>query len=326
MRLATVLATAATLSACIAHDPPGSDAAVLAEAHALIDARYALFGDKQVDWAGALTRAEDRLFVRGDPLEPVLIGMLDELEDGHVNLETPTQVSWATAFLEDRVPTWNEDLVQRHVLGFDFRRQGTLMWAEPRPPERPWGYLRVDSLSSLPSPTTLDAVFASMAEAPGLILDLRSNGGGRLERAGQLLGRFLGEPLDAWHLQVSTGPAHSDLSAPVPRPVSPAEPGYDGPLAVLVDGRTYSAAHLVAVVLEARPGTGIVGAETGGGAGSPTWHELANGWGLRFPTIRLTGPEQEAIEVGLPVQVPAEPDPTRPEADAMIEAAAGWLP
>ncbi|MEM6927541.1 MAG: S41 family peptidase [Myxococcota bacterium] len=311
------------LLGCIAADPAPTEAELVDEVFTLVDTRYALFVDKDVDWVGA--RDEALATLRDEPaaqLDDVLIEMLDVLRDGHVNLATRTNVSVAASFLEERVPTWDEDLVQRHVLEFDYDQVGSVLWGSLDPN---WDYLRVDDFAGVPSDSVLDEVFDGFARTPGLVLDLRTNGGGSLEQAARLLARFIEEPDTLWHLQFSTGPAHDDLSEREGRQVGPRIPAYRGRVAVLVDGRSYSAAHLAAVGLTTRDDTVLVGAETGGGAGSPTWHALSNGWQLRFPTIRLTGPDQEPIEDGIPVDVEAAPDPTRPVVDAVIEAAMATL-
>ena len=308
----------AALLGCVASNGPVTPADTVDEVYELIDTRYALFGDKDVDWDSAYDDARAAVAERPEDLESIVVDMLETLRDGHVNLATPTNISITLAFLEERIPTWDEDLVERHVLAFEFSSLDGVTWAVPDPA---WGYLRVDDFRSLPGRRTLDIAFTELSEAEGLVLDIRSNGGGSLAEAGRLIGRLTTEPSSPWHRQVTTGPAHDDLSAPVGREVTPVTPGFDGPLAVLVDGRTYSAANLVTFALDVRPDTVIVGMPTGGGAGSPTWYELANGWELRLPTIRLTGPDQQPMEDGLGVDVEVQPDPSRPTVDAMIEAA-----
>ncbi len=310
------------LLGCIASDPDIVEARELVEeVHALVDTRYALFVDKDVDWDAA--RDETLAALDADPesfdAEEQLVAMLETLRDGHVNLATPTNVSVTRAFLEERVPTWDADLVQRHVLDFDYSQVGSILWAIPD--SSGWGYLRVDDFRGLPSSSVLDVVFEELAAEPRLVLDLRSNGGGSLAQAGRLLARFIDDAGTPWHLQFSTGPAHDDLSEPNPRSVEPRSPGYRGRVLALVDGRTYSAANVVAFGLATLDDVTFVGAPTGGGAGSPTWHELSLGWALRFPTIRLTGPDEEPMEDGLPVDIVSEPDLARPTVDAMIEAA-----
>lgn len=313
----------ALLGGCIARDGAVRDVEVVDEVWELVDTRYALFVDKDVRWPRALNRAYDNIDdpAYGEPgfdLEFVVIDMLERLRDGHVNLATPSNVSVTRAFLEGQPPTYDEDLVHRHVLDFAFNRTGAVTWAIP---DDDWGYLRIDDFANLPSAGTLNIAFLELSQAPNLIVDLRGNGGGRLDQAGRIIGRFFDEATNPWFLQFSTGPAHDDLSEPVSREVQPVVPGFAGPVAVLCDGRTYSAANLVAFALAERSSTLLVGQATGGGGGSPTWHRLSNGWEVRFPTARLTGPGQVPLEDGIAVDIEVVPDSTTPDRDAMVEVA-----
>lgn len=323
MKTASLLAVTLVLglAACVPPDSAPTAEETVEHAWALLDQRYALFVDKDVDWPGAreaALAALDEGPPDDDALFFVLTDLVDVLDDGHVNVVAPFNVSWSTSHLEARTPTWDLDLVQRHVLDFDFQRRGSALWSLT--PEG-WGYLRIDDFVNLPATATLDLIFDALADADGLVVDLRSNGGGELEQAAALLSRLIAAPQIGWHVEVVDGPEHDDLGEPTPRIVEAARPGYHGPLALLVDGRTYSAANTVAFALAGRPRTVIVGQPTGGGAGSPTWHELPNGWALRFPTRRLTDPGGAAMEAGMTPTVLAGPDPTAPTEDRMIEAA-----
>ena len=326
IRLGTMAVCTLLSVGCVPADEVPTPAEVVDEAWTRIDTRYALFVDKpELDWDAARVDAlqalsesdgsDDALF---DALFDVLVDILDQLEDGHVNLEAPFGVSRSTSYQQDRVPTFDRDLVERHVLDFELRQRGALTWAVT---PQGWGYLRVDDFTDLPGAETREAVFGELEGVPALVLDLRSNGGGELEQAGSLLGHLLPGRQVGWHVAFSTGPAHDALGDATPREVVPRTPRYDGPLAVLVDGRTYSAANTVVFALKDRPETTVVGQPTGGGGGSPTWLQLSNGWGLRFPTARLTGPCREAVEDGVEPDVFAEMDPSRPTHDAMIEEA-----
>lgn len=318
------LALAVLGAGCLPGNPSATPEEVVDHAWTLVDERYALFLDKDVDWVAAGEVAEDALAsldeVTDSALFDVLADLLNALDDGHVNLVSPFHVSWVPAYFEAGIPTYDADLVQRDVLEFEYRRVGSLNYALT---SEGWGYLRVDDFSSIPGQSTLDIVFDELADADPLVIDLRGNGGGSLEQAARLIGRFIDEPFTAWNVQTSTGPAHDDLSAPEARRVGPAATRFDGSVRILVDARSYSAANTFTFAIGGQDRVRVVGQPTGGGAGSPNWFELPNGWRIRFPTRRLTGPDLESIEGGFTPDLLVEPDEalSAKGRDAMIEAA-----
>lgn len=322
-RLLLAMVLTILVASCVGSDPSASPSAVVEHAWELVDTRYALFPDKNVDWDSARQRALSSVAsadVTDEELFEILTAMLDELEDGHINVVSPFNVSWTPAFFEEGVPYYDADLVHRHVLGFEFQRIGPLEYARLDG----WSYLRVADFESLPPSSTLDQIFETLGDDSPMILDLRSNGGGELELAARLLARFIDEEIVGWQVQTSTGPGHGSLSEPRARKISPADGiRYDGALAVLIDGRTYSAANLVAFDLAERPRTILVGSHTGGGGGSTSWFELPNGWAMRIPTRRLTTSDGRATEPGIAPEVEVTLDATLAAEgrDAIIEAA-----
>lgn len=316
----------ALLVGCVPADREASPAEVVEHAWALIDERYALFLDKEVDWSVARTDALAEIEEPGASSDTALFdavaGMLEQLEDAHVNLVSWFETSWEPSYLQDRIPTYDEDLVQRGVLGFEFREVGALRYAVV---DKAWAYLRVSDFTNIPGSDALDRVFDTLNEADQLVLDLRDNGGGRLTQAGVLAERIIDEPRVGWRVQTSTGPAHDALSEPQPEILEPAAVRFEGAVHVLVDGRSYSATNTFTFAVGGVDGVRVVGQPTGGGAGSPSWFELPNGWLIRFPTRRLTGPDGESVEAGYRPDKLAEPDPalSAKGRDAMIEAALG---
>jgi carboxyl-terminal processing protease len=157
----------------------------------------------------------------------------------------------------------------------------------------------------------LESVLEEATPARAVIVDLRGNGGGSVEMFTWFAGRFLGEE----HLAVRTlrrnrqdGDSQRISDEYVgPDVFSSKHRALLQPLAVLIDGRTGSAAELAAVVLAEQRAALLVGEPTCGCVvGVPIEYVLPDGGGLRvaetgFVTargLRLEGaPTMPAVRV-----------------------------
>jgi carboxyl-terminal processing protease len=129
------------------------------------------------------------------------------------------------------------------------------------------------------------------AEARGLVLDLRSNGGGLVDSAVAVAERFLQEGDIVLHQRGRTGEqtfrARSKESVPLP-------------LVVLVDAETASAAEIVAGALQDHGRALLIGDETFGKGSVQEIHDLSNGSSVHVTTaIWLTPNGHEIDQHGL---------------------------
>ena len=122
--------------------------------------------------------------------------------------------------------------------------------------------IRVDGFESLSlAQPYLDAAFALARGATGIVLDLRSNGGGDPETVAYLAGQFLGDK--AVRLSEVTYRDHGRQWWTPDLPAGTAVPA-GLPVAVLVSGRTFSCGEALAYHLQARGRVTIVGERTPG--------------------------------------------------------------
>ncbi|MFW6188867.1 MAG: S41 family peptidase [Planctomycetota bacterium] len=151
---------------------------------------------------------------------------------------------------------------------------------------------------------------ATAEEMRGLVLDLRANGGGRLKAAARMCDLFLPDGT-AFQTDGRREELRETYRTGAPTAVPP-----ELPMAVLVDGRTASAAEVVAGALQARGRAVLVGTRTfGKGRGTVTF-ELPDETGLLVAVLSTELHDAGAIEgrgltpdvhVGAPVRFP-EPD------------------
>jgi carboxyl-terminal processing protease len=106
----------------------------------------------------------------------------------------------------------------------------------------------------------LEEALQAIGNTPSLILDLRGNPGGRIRTLQRIAGFFLGRPEDL--LLLAEG-SRTEVLRAIPGPVH-----YRGSLSILVDGRTGSAAELLAAALKDAGRAKVCGTRTAGSARS----------------------------------------------------------
>lgn len=177
------------------------------------------------------------------------------------------------------------------------------------------------------SDTTTDQLDAALEQAmqdgvDGIILDLRNNGGGWVDQAQKVIGRFL---------PVGAGPAlYEDVDATTPemesQPIIGGGPLIDEtPLVVLVNGGTASASEIVAGALSDYERAEIIGETTFGKGSVQRVHDFGDGSSLRITFAQWLTPDRNVIqEVGIAPDVPVTDDPET-ETDEQLEAAIAVL-
>lgn len=310
-----------TLMGCVAMvggQPEADPEAVFEATWGTVDRLYPLFDEKDADWAaeGEATRDLLSADMGEEALFDALADMLDVLEDGHLNLRAPFDISRHERWFLDAPEGYDAALVERSYL------MGQERWVGPFRVallDEGVGYLRYGSFSDDFSASQLDEALSVVADAERLVLDLRSNGGGSLDNARLLLTRFLPDERVIYHRQYREG---EGLGEPQAYTLSPGGEGYEGEVVVLTDARSYSAASSFTAMMKAA-GHWQVGLSTGGGSGVPVWRELPNGWQLRVPSSRLLDADQGPLEAGVSPELPVEPDPEAAlqGVDVLLEAA-----
>lgn len=249
------------------------------------DRHYSFFTLKAIDWAAV--RDSYRARVRPTTTEPELLeivaDMLDTLRDGHVNVFTEHGVYSYTDWFIDRPGSYNPHLVALRMNGTLTRvPDGTL---EHGRPGFGIGYIRIPSFE--PGMTRqVDVAIAALAGAgalDALVVDLRHNGGGSDGQAREAAGRLVSDRRLYRTVRYRNGPGHDDFTPHIPSHVEPAGPiRVTGPVAVLVNRRTFSAAESFVLAARTRQDVLVVGDTTGGGSGFPMYRELPNGWTYRL--------------------------------------------
>lgn len=268
----------------------------------IIDEHYCFLEYKQqeygLNWDAVHEKYKERVkgkLTRKQQFE-VLCDMLGELRDGHVNLSAAHDIGRYWSWYED-YPTNFSDTLLRRYLGTDYLIASGLSY---KILDDNIGYIRYESFSDPIGEGNLNEALAHMILCRGLIIDIRSNGGGMLTNAEKLAARFCHEKTLVGYYQHKTGPGHYDFSSKEARYIEPsANMRWNKPAVVLTNRRVYSAANEFAVYMKTLPNVRLVGDHTGGGAGMPFTSSLPCGWTVRFSAVPMYDAQEESTEFGI---------------------------
>lgn len=198
---------------------------------------------------------------------------------------------------------------------------------------------------------------AKGANVKGIVLDLRNNGGGWVEAAQQMIGRFVDPSRGPALLEDKDNGAQAKMMLHTPTPVPPVGPGtptaviptptqavlnvanpkrdpilapegsptvYDLPLVVLINGGTASASEIVVGALQDYQRATLVGATTFGKGSIQAVHEFKDGSSARITIAQWLTPTGRVIHKhGLQPDIAVE-QPQGGE-DAQLQRALAFL-
>lgn len=304
LRLLAILLSAIGLAGC--HnggliDEPNSPEGNFRALCEIIDTRYCFIERRGVDWDSVCRATAPYIGPRTTSLNLFqhMSRMLDHLRDGHVNLSSPFGASyyrdWWAAYPAD----FDERVVNLGYLGGNYQQMGYITYGML--PGTGIGYIRVGSFEALPGEGNIDFLLSQFDLAPGIIIDVRDNGGGDLTAAERLAERFITSPKVGAYICHKTGPGHNDFSEP--RAIT-FEPPADHrlwikPVALLTNRSTFSAANYFTAFMRTLPQVTQVGSTTGGGSGMPFSSSLPNGWTVRFSACPIYDSEHRLTEDGV---------------------------
>lgn len=294
-----------------------------------IDQKYAYLELKDIAWDSVRGDFKPRIIpgMSDEALFAVLDSMLYLLRDGHVNLRSPFDLSrnwqWYLAYPDN----FDAELVERQYLGSGHRIAGGLRYTYLRDSI---GYLRYSSFGIPIEEAHLQAVLRYFTGARGLILDIRSNGGGSLGNAYRLARPFTIGNRPRLIRLYRTGPGPADFDRITGVRLSKPERAshqFAKPVIVLQNRRSYSATNTFAALMSQQDSVRLLGDTTGGGGGLPVDYELPNGWYFRFSATRELMPNGRDLELGIPPDVVVSQDSasSRQGKDRLIERALDLL-
>ena len=293
----------------------------------IIDEKYCLFDDKQVDWDSVyssyyqlfdtmkiVTYEDNYRFFDG------LEDMLNTLEDGHVNLYSPFDISVCSKWYEGYPTNFDSQILTQYYLT-DYRRANGLNYCKIA--NDSIGYVYYGSFSDGFSLTNWLAVLKYFEQCRGIVLDVRNNGGGSMNNAYLLAAPFFTKDTLVGYWQHKSGPEHHDFSSLEPMIMNESRGYWRRPVIVLCNRHSYSAANFFVSIMRYADNCLIMGGISGGGGGMPMSYELPNGWMVRFSSIKMYDRDTISIEPGVKPHLLVNQHSQ--DKDDLIEEAVRWI-
>jgi C-terminal processing protease CtpA/Prc len=265
--------------------------------------KYAFFEYKNINWATIRDKyaAQIKDKMTSDELFKVLFSMLNELQDGHVNLISPFRQS---RFDFDLLGPENIDvrLVREKYLKGDYIITGPFQHNVVGR----MAYVRYASFEDRVSAAHINYILSYYRNTDGLILDIRQNGGGSAANIFKIINQLTEKKTLLYQSYLKSGPGAKDFAGPQEVYAEPDENRfkYGKKIAVLIDRGTFSAASFFALGARELDNVILVGDRTGGGLGIPNGGQLPNGWTYRFSISQTLSPAGENFENGVPPDIP----------------------
>ncbi|MBR6169467.1 MAG: S41 family peptidase [Bacteroidaceae bacterium] len=296
----------------------------------IIDQRYCFLEYKEKElgfsWADIHAKYSARLNPKMSrtQLFEVLCHMLGELKDGHVNISTSLDLGRNWSWKDDYPQNLDESLRDEY-LQTDYNLASGLKY---RILPDNIAYVVYESFQDAIGEGNLDDMFLSLRMCNGMILDIRSNGGGNLDNVEKLASHFTNEKVLVGYRSHKTGTGHNDFSPLEAEYISPNKGvRWQKPCVVLTNRSCYSAANTFVRDMKEMPVVTIMGDYTGGGSGLPFSSEIPIGWSVRFSASPSYDAQKQQIEFGIAPDIPCSLDTEKAKQgiDSMIEEARAFM-
>lgn len=255
-----------------------------------VDRNYAFFPYLNIDWDSVYSAYKPRITnnMHERQLFDVLSEMANLLKDGHVNLFSPYGVSVYSDWYK-KYPVNTIKNINRYLESFK-TATNVVQYGKIR--NRNIGYISVSSfVSDSDDYSVIDEIITNFANTDGIVIDVRSNGGGNSNNAMTIASRFADITYFIFKTRFRNGKGHDDFTDWTDVFLYPEGVRYNKNVAVLTNRSCYSSTEWFISAMKVMPRVTIVGDTTGGGSGNPLQRQLPNGWFFRLSNSQKLLPE-----------------------------------
>jgi hypothetical protein len=266
---------------------------------------YSYFALKAVDWEASRQKYRPQVStdMNDRQLFDLLADMFLELQDGHVNLVSDFGRSRYIGWYFGAPENFDYSVLERSYFKGEQEFIGPFEYFA----FQDIGYVYLASFGREMTEGHLDALMQQLSSKKAVIIDVRNNGGGSGSQALKLAERFTTENKTVARRRAKDGSAANDFTEwqniKLQATGNPSSGFLNKPIVVLTNRRCYSATNSFVQYMRELPEVTLIGDRTGGGAGTPKYTELPNGWILRVSATQTESPDGEEIESGIPPDI-----------------------
>lgn len=296
----------------------------------LFDESYASFEEKNIDWQEAYDtyRPQVNESTSDEDLFVILTKMLKPLGDAHVNLiarnidtafsaDRPSRMLDQIRHLPGRKKPYIEAMTNQTLYenGFEeikkigpvFRDDTLFSFTR----SSKIGYLRFFRSFSSPAKMVgggldeqLNQIFKSFEGVDAIILDARFNMGGDDAFSQKLAGRFVEEKVVGFRKQTRKKKVFGEIKDKYIKPEG--DVPFLKPVVLLTNDQTFSAADVLALMMESLPSATLIGEPSNGSYSDLYGRRLPNGWRVTLSNQRYYSVDMKNYEgLGTPVDIEA---------------------
>lgn len=271
------------------------------------EANYPEFTLKGVNW-------ED-LFYKYSPLAEqaetteelvmdVLVPMLGELHDGHIQFRTP-EGTVIYSYMPDI--NYNYDitvLLENYLYPAEFNDwENGVGYCNPSL----LPYLSINSWNSDLVMERVAEFFQQASDCPAVIIDIRMNSGGSDYLCDDVAGIFADTGVLAWRKRIRIGPDYDDVFHIPHYTIPNTSIDYDGTAYLLIGDYSASASEEFVLYMDVLDSVVLLGDTTMGAVCAPSTISLADGWHVNLINWSMRGPDFEPVEgCGIPPDIYVE--------------------
>jgi hypothetical protein len=302
---------------------PGTDnISIFNEYHNILKTKYAMTEDKGINWDKVYAEYSGYInnSISKDSLSNTLGKMMLLTKDGHTWLSTDAgQYGYGFDIQNGYQIDLDRKLVETYYLGNNPKKVSDSMQYTTL--QQDIALVVYRDFDNVITEEGINQMLTDLKDTKGMILDVRGNGGGDPEMAGMLAGHFTNNRVYAGFESFKTGPGKSDFSQSEIYLEAGNGVKYLKPIAMLTDRGVFSATLTLQYLTDPLKNTFTVGARSGGGSGSTSDGQLANGWLYSLSVSEFIDAKGRHIDNGILPDVEVHLDATISDRDEIIEKA-----
>ena len=258
------------------------------------DENYALFSTTSVNWDEVYLTYRPQVHAETtiDELWEICTEMIKLLDDGHTTIIDYVQKRYENSgYGAEQIEAdelFDLKLVQDNYLdGIDTTQDYHIGQGFLSGPINQLGYIFISGFGGDHPSDQFGAwteeiekvIFSFGAQVKGIIVDIRGNGGGTDSNSKRIAGAFADKEKLAYTKKTKNGPKHNAFDEPSEHFIQPIGQTYKGPIVLITDRGTVSAAEIFALLMKQNERVTHIGDTTWGGFSDVSFQRiLPNGW------------------------------------------------